>query len=118
MRDVAAERRDLGQHGALIGGFDRRQRVLDHDRAHDRERRGQADLEADVLGQLAALARRHEIEIGGARLPRIAQFAEAKRARIGAFGEGEQRESGWSGAPRPTGPAAAADAPAAPDTAS
>ena len=79
VRDVAGERRNLGQHGALVGGFDRRQRVLDHDRAHDRERRGQADLEADAGRQLATITRRHEVEIGGARFARIAQFAEAKR---------------------------------------
>jgi hypothetical protein len=93
VRDMAAERRDLGQHGALVGRFDGVERIGNDHGADDRERRGQADLEADAGRQLAPLSRRAEVEIGRTCLAGITQLAEANRCRIGAFGQREQGEA-------------------------
>ena len=57
VRNVPAERRDLGDHCLLVGGLDRGQCVRDDDRTDHRERRRQADLETDALGQLARASR-------------------------------------------------------------
>ena len=76
MRNMAAERRDLGDHGLLVSRLDRGQHGGHDDRTHHRKRRRQADLKADVFRQHAGLARGDEIEIGGARLARIAELAE------------------------------------------
>jgi hypothetical protein len=49
MRNMPAERRNLGNHGALVGGFDGRHHFGNDNRAHDRKGRRQADLKADAF---------------------------------------------------------------------
>ncbi len=93
MRDVADERRDFGDHGLLISRLDCGQHGGHDDRTHYGKRRRQADLEADILRQRAGLARGDEIEIGGARLARIAELAEFHVCWRNAFGERQQRKA-------------------------
>src|SRR5262249_24621068 len=93
MRDRPADRRDLLEHRLLVDRLDGAQ-ILARTIGVDHRHRGrQADLEPHVRGQLAALARGQEIEIGGARLAGIAELAEAEIGGGDTVGEAEQRKS-------------------------
>ena len=93
VRNVPAERGDFGDHRPLVGGFDGRECLADDDRAHHREGRRQAHLEADILRQFAALAGGDKVEIRGARLARVTELAEPHFIRLYAFGEREKRKT-------------------------
>jgi hypothetical protein len=92
MRNMPAERGDLRDHRLFIGSLDRRKRVRHHNRAHHRKRSRQADLKSNAPWQLAAVTRRHEVEIGRPRLARVTKLAEMNILRFDAVRQREQRK--------------------------
>ena len=94
VRDRPADGLDLAQHRFLVSGLDRVDVIAGAEAADHRHRRRQAYLEAHILWQVAVLARRDEIEIGGAGVARVAEFAETHLGRFHAFGQRQQTEAG------------------------
>src|SRR5262249_46624021 len=94
VRNCTTYRLDLAEHGLLIGRFDRQQigcRAEGIDHPHGGR---QADLKADMRWQLAATARRAEVEVRGSRFPGVSQFAESQFGGVDALRQAEQRKSG------------------------
>src|SRR5262245_56611017 len=94
VRNRPTYRLDLAQHGLLVGRFDRQQ-IGSRAECIDHPHRGrQADLKADTRRQLAATARRTEVEVGCPRFPCVSQFAESQLGRVDALCQAEQWKPG------------------------